>query len=105
MTTTATPPTIHEATLGGNGAVIKGAIIDLAQAEAVRRRGGEVVVCGLALAANRQLAALIERNANGVTKRCIPHEIAGAYALPHFQPKLRPPKGHTFYETAPRRAF
>jgi len=105
MTTVATPPTIHEATLGGNGAVIKGAVIDLSQAATIRSRGGEIVVCGPDLGANRRLAGLIERNANGATQRCIPHESAGPHALPHFQPKLRPPKGHTFYETATRRAF
>ncbi|MGH7201298.1 MAG: hypothetical protein ACREJB_11885 [Planctomycetaceae bacterium] len=29
---------------------------------------------------------------------------AGPQALPHFQPKHRPPAGHTFFETATRKA-
>jgi hypothetical protein len=104
-TVPSTPPQIYEATLGGNGAVVKGPAITQAQAETRRQGGQEVVVCGLNLAANRRLAGLIERNANGNAKRCPPHANAGAHALPHYQPDPRPPDGHTFYETPNLKAF
>ena len=99
------PPQIYGATLGGNGAVVKQAVIARAHAEARRRAGQDVVVCGSDLAANRRLAGEIERNANGDAKRCPPHANAGAHALPHYQPDPRPPSGHTFYETPNRKAF
>jgi hypothetical protein len=100
----AAPPQIYEATLGSNGAVVKGPPLTQAQAEARRRAGQDVVVCGSILPANRRLAGEIERNANGKAKRCFPHENAGPLALPHFQPDPRPPDGHTFYETPKRKA-
>ncbi len=97
-------PQIHEATLGSNGAVVKGPAITQAQAEARRRAGQDVVVCGPNIAANRRLAGQIERNANSTAKLCPPHANAGIRALPHFQPDPRPPDGHTFYETPKRKA-
>jgi len=100
-----TPPTIYEATLGATGAVVKGQTISQAQAEARRKAGQDVVVCGPNLAANRRLAGSIERNANGSAKRCPPHANAGVHALPHYQPDPRPPTGHTFYETPNLKAF
>ena len=99
------PPEMFAATLGDNGTVFKGAVLTQDQAEARRRIGEDVVVCGDNLAANRALAGLIERNANGVAKRCPPHLNAGRYALPHYQPDERPPSGHTFYETPHRKAI
>lgn len=99
------PPQIYEATRGPNGAVVKGSEITQAQAEAMRRAGQDVVVCGPDLAANRRLAGQIELNANGTAKRGPPHANAGAHALPHYQPDPRPPDGHTFYETPNRKAF
>jgi hypothetical protein len=98
--------TIYQATLGPAGAVVRvqPAIVQ-AQAEALRRNGGEVVVCGPNRDANRALAQAIEHNANGHWKRCPPHRNAGPHALPHFQPDPRPPAGHTFYETPNRHAF
>lgn len=99
------PPRIHEATLGGNGAVVRGAEITRAQAKARRCVGLDVVVCGDSVVANGRLAAAIERAANGYSKECVPHLNAGRYALPHHQPDPRPPDGHTFYETAKRKAF
>jgi hypothetical protein len=96
---------IHEATLGVNGAVVNGAEITKHQAEARRKLGFDVVVCGGNLAENRRLAGEIERAANGSSKRCPPHASAGAHALPHCQPDPRPPAGHTFYETPNRKAF
>lgn len=99
------PPEIYEATRGANGAVVKGPPLTQAEAEAHRRAGQDVVVCGSDLAANRRLAGEIEKNANGKAKRCPPHPNAGARALPHYQPDPRPPEGHTFYETPNRKAF
>lgn len=57
--------------------MVKGPQITQAQAEARRKAGQDVVVCGPNLGANRALAGLIERNANGKAKRCPPHGIAG----------------------------
>jgi hypothetical protein len=94
---TAVAPTIHEATLGAAGAVVRvQPPITQAQAEALRRNGGEVVVCGPDPGANRALARDLEQNANGSYKRCPPHANAGPHALPHYQPDPRPPQGHTF---------
>lgn len=99
-------PLIYRANLGANGAVIKGALIAQAQAEALRQAGDDVVVCGPNLAANRALARMVENNANGQYKRCPPHRSAGPHALPHYQPMPRgQKKGHAFYETANRKAF
>src|SRR4051794_10545496 len=58
----ATPanPTIHEATLGNAGAVIKGAKITQAEAEGRRKAGLDVVVCGPTLGPNSALARMIE---------------------------------------------
>jgi len=103
-TTPPITPQVYEATLGANGSVIKGQPITQLQAEAKRRVGQDVVVCGLNLTANRSLAGAIERNANGAAKRCPPHTNAGKLVLPHYQPDPRPPAGHTFYETPNRKA-
>ncbi len=97
-------PVICAATLGGSGRVIRGQPVTQAEAEARRRSGSDVVVCGDELAANRRLAGEIEVNANGSYKRCPPHWSAGVHALPHCQPDPRPPDGHTFYETPNRKA-
>ncbi len=100
-----TSPTIHEATLGAAGAVIRGAQITRAQAEARRQHGLDVVGCGPTLGPNSALAQQIEANANGRWKRCPPHASAGPNALPHYQADPRLPAGHTFYETPNRRAI
>ncbi len=99
------PPTIHEAELGSgpSGVVDHGTEIDLAAAVARRQAGGDVVVCGDDVNANRRLAEQIE-TAVGPCKRSEPHRLAGPYALPHYQPHPRPPDGHTFYETPRRKA-
>lgn len=97
-------PSVFEATLGAGGSVIRGALLTRAQAEAKRKTGQEVVVCGSDLASNRRLAGEIERAANGNAKRCPPHASSGPNALPHYQPDPRPPAGHTFYETTNRKA-
>ena len=96
--------TVFEASLAVDGSVVKGRAISQAVAEARRRAGQDVVVCGSSLAANRSLAGVIEKNANGNAKRCPPHASAGPNALPHYQPDPRPPDGHSFYETPNRKA-
>src|SRR5690349_15742116 len=99
------PPSIHEAELasGPSGAVEYGAEIDFDAAVARRRVGGNVVVRGEDVDANRRLANSIE-SAVGTCRRGDPHRSAGPHALPHYQPQSRPPDGHTFYETPRRRA-
>lgn len=101
----AAAPLIYEAVRGAGGAVVKGNPLTPAQGELRRRAGQDVVVCGQDLSANRRLAGLIERNANGAARRCPPHANAGPHALPHYQPDPRPPDGHTFYETPNRKAL
>jgi hypothetical protein len=98
-------PTIHEADLasGPSGAVVRGAEMDVPAAVARRRAGGDVVVCGDDVDANRRLAQAIE-SAVGPCIRSEPHAKAGPFALPHYQPNPRPPAGHTFYETTRRKA-
>jgi hypothetical protein len=101
----AAPPKIHEATLasGPSGVVLKGAEIDLATAIARRQAGLNVVVCGDDAKANRGVAQAIESVA-GRWMRQDPHRNAGPHSLPHLQQVQQPPQGHTFYETANRRA-
>jgi len=61
------------------------------------------VVRGDDVDANRSLAQRIEA-AVGPYLRSDPHKRAGPLVLPHYQPYPRPPDGHTFYETAHRKA-
>jgi hypothetical protein len=98
-------PTIHEAerASGPSGAVLSGAIIDFNAAVVRRRAGLDVVVCGADAAANRRVAGGIEAVV-GPSQRSDPHRRAGPMALPHFQQDVPPPEGHTFYETAHRKA-
>ena len=110
MATDPTPPpapapTIHEAELesGPSGGVIRGAEITFDEAVARRKAGEDVVVCGDDAETNRRLAEKIEATV-GPCQRGNPHSKAGPRALPHYQPDPRPPTGHTFYETARRRA-
>jgi hypothetical protein len=99
------PPTIHEAerASGPSGAVLAGGVIDLNAAVGRRKTGLDVVVCGEDGVANRRLAGAIEA-AVGACQRSDPHRRAGPLALPHFQQDAPPPDGHTFYETANRKA-
>lgn len=99
------PPSIHEAVLasGPSGAVEYGAEIDFAATVARRRTGGNVVVRGKNVDSNRRLARQIESTV-GPCLRGDPHSSAGPHALPHYQPRTRPPDGHTFYETPRRKA-
>src|SRR5438270_13991543 len=105
MAKTPTPqaPTIHRATLGSLGRVIRGQQISEAEAVAARRAGHEVVVCGNDLKLNRALAEKIEAQVGPYAPGAA-HTKIGPYALPHFQPDPRPPEGHTFYETDKRKA-
>jgi hypothetical protein len=99
-------PTIHEAELeaGASGRVLRGVEITFDAAVAARRAGQNVVVCGDDPVANRRGAQAIEATV-GPCKRGEPHDhLAGPFALPHYQPDPRPPEGHTFYETARRKA-
>src|SRR4051794_21837141 len=99
-------PEIHEATRAtdGSGAVIKGALLTKAQAELRRQNGLDVVVCGSDELSNYLLAADIE-SAAGPWTHHRPHPInAGPQALPHFQQRRKPPRGHCFYETTTRKA-
>lgn len=99
------PPVIHEAELasGPSGAVLKGAVIDVATAINRRQQGLDVVVCGDDHKANRALARDVEF-AVGRCKLEVPHQRAGPHALPHYQQEERGLKGHCFYETANRKA-
>src|SRR4051812_23017778 len=85
-------------TRGVQGKVVRGEEITEVDAVAERKAGQDVVVCGRDKRTNRHLARRIE-NAAGPSERHDPHYNQGPHALPHFQPKKRPPEGHTFYET------
>jgi hypothetical protein len=98
-------PSIHEAerASGPSGAVLAGTVLDFSAAVTRRQAGLDVVVCGEDVTANRRLAGSIEA-AVGACQRGDPHRRAGPLALPHFQQDTPPPEGHTFYETANRKA-
>jgi hypothetical protein len=66
-----------------------------------------IVVCDGTTPDNRKLATEIEELVVGVgnAREDPPHVIsAGPDALPHFQPKARPPAGHSFFETSTAKA-
>ena len=102
------PPSICFASAtGANGAVYRGPACSKAQAIAFRMAGNDIVICDGCLADNRMLAKEIEEAVVGVgNAREDPAHVvsAGPDALPHFQPKVRPPSGHTFFETSAARA-
>ena len=103
----AATPSIHEAVCAGDGSggVQRGRALTRAEAINHRRRGGDVVVCGTDPFANAREAHAIE----SAVGPCIPDgphlDVAGALALPHFQQRVSPPEGHTFYETPVRKAL
>jgi hypothetical protein len=70
----------------------------------LRKNNMNIVVCGGPVAENRRVAKLIE-TAVGPWKMQEPHvSRAGPLALPHFQ-QIAPDRfGHSFYETALRKA-
>src|ERR1700693_2120956 len=89
----------------GSGGVLCGGSLDQSQAIARRKEGLDVVVCGEDTFANAHVAYAIEK-AVGPCRPDGPHtDVAGANALPHFQQKIVPPEGHTFYETPVRKAM
>ena len=114
--TTSTLSTLHYAfadPLDPSGAVhFRPAPISATQAVAWRARGLDVVARGPDEQANRDAAETVERAAEpprpggsyGILHHN-PHASAGPAALPHFQQRLPPPRGHAFYETAARRAM
>ncbi len=101
----AQPLTIHEANCArdGSGGVLRGKALTRAEAITRRRNGDDVVGCGPDPFDNAREAHAIE-SAIGPCKPDGPHvDVAGVKALPHFQPKTRPPEGHTFYEVPTRK--
>jgi hypothetical protein len=98
------PPRIYKALFGTGGDIIRGQEITEVEAIAERKAGFDVVVCGLRMMDNRDLAEKIERAANGKCKPCPPHVAMGPGAMYHFQPDPRPPDGHCFYETSKRKS-
>jgi hypothetical protein len=103
-----TPPTICFASASGaNGAVYRGPTCSKTQAIAFRTAGNDIVVCDGSTADNRKVAKEIEEAVVGAgnAKEDPAHVIsAGPDALPHFQPKGRPPAGHSFFETSTAKA-
>lgn len=100
-------PEIFAAELGPDGIVYRLDPLSFDDAVDRRRVGGDIVVRGADLKRNRKLAMDIEIAANGYAERGAPHtRSAGAYALPHFQPRPRPvgDQGHSFYETPNRKS-
>ena len=100
------PPRIHEAERepGASGAVLRGAVMDVAAAVARRRTRPEVVSCGPDAEGNRRLAYRVESAVGPCTRPQAPHRSAGPMALPHLHQLNRSPDGHTFYETDRRKA-
>jgi len=93
-------PIIHEATLGPNCSVIKGDVISEREAARIRRRGGNIVVCGPDTVANSDLAKRIEASVHSTIRSCRPHSQAGPEALPHCHEWPRTTRGgHSFWET------
>lgn len=103
----ATPTICFASATGPNGAVYRGPTCSKAQAIAYRNAGNDIVVCDGSTPENRRLAKEMEEAVVGPgnAREDPAHVItAGPDALPHFQPKARPPAGHTFYETSTRKA-
>jgi len=101
-----TGPDIYEATLGANGAIVRGAKVTQAQAVTHRQGNNDVVVCGPTDAANQALALAIEQTAGPTAIHHAAHlTTAGPQALDHFQQKKHKPRGHTFYEAQGRKAI
>lgn len=107
MTGAAGSTTIHEAirATDGSGGVIKGAVLTRAEAEQRRQKGLHIVVCGSDELANRLEAADIEASVGAWTHHTAHLKAAGPGALPHFQQRRRAHGGHSFYETATRKAI
>lgn len=97
-------PTIHEAVrvAGSSGAVEYGAELTLARAVIRRKTGLDIVVRGDNPADNRRVAQQIESGVGGSYLLHPPH--ACGRKLPHYQQRVPPPDGHSFYELPDRRA-
>jgi hypothetical protein len=104
----ATPVICAASATGPNGAVYRGPVCTVNQAVALRKAGKDIVVCDGTFNDNRDLARHIEEGAAG-SRNVMEHpahkKTAGPDALPHFQPKNRPPEGHSFFETRSERAI
>ena len=84
----------------GDGSVERiGPVLSVDNAVNLRQSGIDVVACGPKTYDNREVAKNIEKRANGRYTQHKPHRKKGNLALPHYQPEVRPPEGHTFYET------
>jgi hypothetical protein len=100
-------PTIHEATLasGPSGAVEWGELLTFEEAVSQRQQERDIVVRGDDVNANRKRARTVEEAVGSASRPEPPHTTtAGTNALPHFHQKSRSPAGHSFYETAKRKA-
>jgi hypothetical protein len=103
----ATTASIHEAFCAqdGSGGVQRGRVLTRAEAIRHRQGNGDVVICGPDTLENSREAYAIESTVGP----CIPDgphlDAAGNLALPHFQRRVPPPDGHTFYETHVRKAI
>lgn len=93
---------VFEASLGVNGAVVRGNKLKVTEAIEHRTKGYNVVVCGSNSGARAQA---IEKSAYGNVVNHGPNPNAGAHALWHYQPDPRgTTQGHTFYESPGRSA-
>jgi hypothetical protein len=104
---TSAPTICFASATGPNGTVHRGPSCSKTQAVAYRRAGNDIVVCDGSTADNRRIAREVEEAAVGIgnAREDPAHAAAaGPDALPHFQPKLRPPAGHTFFETTTQKA-
>jgi hypothetical protein len=101
------PIDIYEAVRAtdGSGGVVKERRLTRAEAEARRQNGGDIVVCGPDAVANRLEAADIEAAAGPWTHHLPNLQTTGPRALPHFQQRRKPPRGHSFYEMANHKAI
>ncbi len=106
-------PEIYEATCAtdGSGAVDRGKQLTRAEAEARRKAGHDIVVCGPNEGANWHLSRAIEAAVSPTGQKPKAHgPHLGAESLPHWQQGGGSPAGHSFYETqgsanvSPRRA-
>src|SRR5262245_33648822 len=94
------PPEIFEATCAtdGSDAVDRGKQLTRAEAEARRRAGLDIVVCGSNEGANWQLAREIETAISPTGQKPKPHgPHLGSPSLPHWQQRGKIPPGHSFY--------
>jgi hypothetical protein len=99
-------PTIHEAEriTGPEGIVEWGVEIDPTAAIERRKQGFDIVVLGASQKVTKGLAREIEAGVGPPSDPEPPHARAGKYALPHFHQESRDPAGHSFFETAGRKA-